>query len=165
MFKKIAWIGSHHHLFPKVCWQRSAMFCFYTSCKLSRPWFGFSLKVMGSNPGYLLKSFQLYPWLWSIIFCLTVIDMSTNNSIPDLHSSVPGDPFSGKMKIQLTWKMAVIVPLRTTVNKVIPKNWYCHSSVLSFVITSEKMKSTITEIIAVKSLGSDRNLWPKTRTL
>ena len=55
-----------------------------------------------------------------------MIEMFSNNSIPDVHSSVPGDkrvhPFNGKMKIQLTWKMAVIVPLRTTVNKVIPKN-------------------------------------------
>jgi len=36
--------------------------CLYTSSKLSRPYFEFSLKVkvMGSNPGYLLKSFLLY---------------------------------------------------------------------------------------------------------
>ena len=36
-------------------WQCPAMFCLYTSSKLSRPEFEFSLKVkvMGSNPGYL----------------------------------------------------------------------------------------------------------------
>ena len=39
-----------------------AMFCLITSSKLSRQWFKFSLKVkmMGSNAGYLLKSFLLY---------------------------------------------------------------------------------------------------------
>ena len=38
------------------------MFCLYTSGKLSHPLFEFSLKVkvMGSNPGYFLKSFLLY---------------------------------------------------------------------------------------------------------
>ena len=63
-FKKIAWIWSHHlqwkfkllageftwgnkakhcwvmstnFLFSKLCWQRPAMFCLYTSSKLSRP--------------------------------------------------------------------------------------------------------------------------------
>ena len=38
------------------------MFCLITSIKLSRQLFEFSLKVkvMGSNPGYLLKSFLLY---------------------------------------------------------------------------------------------------------
>jgi hypothetical protein len=36
---------------------------FYASSKLSRPLFEFFLKVkvMGLNPGYLLKSFLLYP--------------------------------------------------------------------------------------------------------
>jgi uncharacterized protein YecE (DUF72 family) len=36
------------------------MFCLYTSSKLSRPEFEFSLKVMESNPRYLIKSFLLY---------------------------------------------------------------------------------------------------------
>ena len=36
------------------------MFCLITSSKLSYQQFEFSLKVMGSNPGYLLKSFLLY---------------------------------------------------------------------------------------------------------
>ena len=89
-FKKIAWIRSHHlqlqwkfrllagkftwgnranHcwvmstkiMFSKVYWQRPAIFCLYTSSKLSRPSFEFSLKLkkMGSNQGYLLKSFLL----------------------------------------------------------------------------------------------------------
>ena len=34
------------------CW----MFCLYTSSKISRIWFEFSLKVKRWNPGYLLKS-------------------------------------------------------------------------------------------------------------
>ena len=42
-----------------------------TSSNLFRPWFEFSLKVMGSNPDYLLKSFLLYnvpvQVLWKII--------------------------------------------------------------------------------------------------
>ena len=87
-FKKIAWIQSHHlqwkfkllpgkftwankakhcwvmstnFFFSKVCWQCPAMFCLHTSSLLSHPWFEFSLKVkvMGSNPGYLLKSFLI----------------------------------------------------------------------------------------------------------
>ena len=38
------------------------MFCLYISSKLFHPWVEFSLKVkvMRSNPGYLLKSFLLY---------------------------------------------------------------------------------------------------------
>ena len=41
-----------------VCWQWLAMYWLY------HPWFEFSLKVkvMGLNPGYLLKSFLLYRW-------------------------------------------------------------------------------------------------------
>ena len=45
------------------------MFCLYTSSKFSRPKFEFSLnvKVMGSNPGYLLKYFLLYcPKLYTV---------------------------------------------------------------------------------------------------
>ena len=39
----------------------NAIFCLITSSKFSRQWFEFSLnvKVMGSNPGYLLKYFLL----------------------------------------------------------------------------------------------------------
>ena len=90
-FKKIAWIWSHHlqvqwkfkwlagkfswdnkakHCWVyvnkifvlSVWWQSPAMFCPYTSSKLSHPWFEFSLKVkvMGLNLGYLFKSFLLY---------------------------------------------------------------------------------------------------------
>ena len=42
------------------------MFCLYTSSKLSRPWFEFSLKVkmIGSNPGYLLKKFLHMYYIW-----------------------------------------------------------------------------------------------------
>ena len=49
-------------LFSKVCWQCPAMFCLYTSSKLSCPLFEFShkMKVMGLTTGYLLKSFLLY---------------------------------------------------------------------------------------------------------
>ena len=54
---------STNFLFSKVCWQRLAMFCLYTSSQLSRLQFEFSmkLKVMGLNVGYLLKSSLLYP--------------------------------------------------------------------------------------------------------
>ena len=42
--------------------QHPAMFCLYTSSKISLQTFEFSLKVeaMGLKPGYLLKSFLLY---------------------------------------------------------------------------------------------------------
>ena len=55
----------------KVYWKRLTMFCLVTSSKLSRQWFEFLLKVkvMGSNPGYLLKHFQLY--LSLILTCLS----------------------------------------------------------------------------------------------
>ena len=55
------WVMSTNFWFSKVCWQCPAMFCLHTSSKLSCSWFTFSLKVkvMGSNPGYLLKSFLL----------------------------------------------------------------------------------------------------------
>ena len=50
-------------MFSKVCWQQPAMFCLYSSSKISRSYFEFSLKVevIGLSPGYLLKSFLLYP--------------------------------------------------------------------------------------------------------
>ena len=43
------------------------MFCLYTSSKLFHPQFEFSLKikVMGSNPGYLLEYFLLYRYFFS----------------------------------------------------------------------------------------------------
>ena len=55
-------VMSTNFLFSKVCWQRPAMFCLCTSIKLSHPLFEFSLKVkvMRSDPGYLLKSFLRY---------------------------------------------------------------------------------------------------------
>ena len=45
------------------------MFCLYTSSKLSSTQFEFSLKVkvMGSNPGYLLKYFLLYAKIYLCI--------------------------------------------------------------------------------------------------
>ena len=61
---------STNFLFSKVCCQRPAMFCLYTlKSKLSRPWFEFSLKVkvLGLNPGYLLKSVLLYLYSCQII--------------------------------------------------------------------------------------------------
>ena len=44
----------------KICWHHPAMFCLITWSKHSRQKFAFSLKVMGSIPSYLLKSFLLY---------------------------------------------------------------------------------------------------------
>ena len=46
-------LGDVNKLFVFKC---PAMFCLYTSSKLSRQKFEFSLKVMGLNSGYLLKS-------------------------------------------------------------------------------------------------------------
>ena len=45
----------------KVCWHHPAMFCLITSSKLSSQKFEFSLKmkVIGSNPGYLLIFFSI----------------------------------------------------------------------------------------------------------
>ena len=57
---KHCWMLSTNFWIQKFCWQCPAMFCLHTSTKLSRPWFEFSLKVMRSNPGYLLKSSLLY---------------------------------------------------------------------------------------------------------
>ena len=46
----------------KFCWRNPAIFYHITSDKVSCQWFEFSrkVKVVGSNPGYLLKSFLLY---------------------------------------------------------------------------------------------------------
>ena len=64
-------------MFSNVCWQPPAMFSLYTSSKLSRPEFEFSLKgklkVMGSNPGYLLKSFLLYRLIVGTLFHIFVM--------------------------------------------------------------------------------------------
>ena len=40
------------------------MFYLYTPSKLSHPYFKFSLKVMKLNPGYLLRSFLLYHFVF-----------------------------------------------------------------------------------------------------
>ena len=57
------WALSTNFWIQKGCWPHPAMFCLITSSKLSCQLFEFSLKVkvMGSNAGYLLKSFLLYP--------------------------------------------------------------------------------------------------------
>ena len=59
---KYCWVLSTNFLLLKVCWQGPAMFCLYTSNKLSRQLFEFSLKVkvMRSNPGYLLILYFFY---------------------------------------------------------------------------------------------------------
>ena len=49
---------STNFLFSKVCWQHPAMFCLYTSSKLSP-----HIIWIWLNPGYLLKSFLLYLYL------------------------------------------------------------------------------------------------------
>ena len=64
---KFAWVVKAKHCWAlstnfwkqKVCWHYPAMFCLITSSKISRPWFEFSLKVMGLNAGYFLKFFLL----------------------------------------------------------------------------------------------------------
>ena len=64
-------------MFSNVCWQPRAMFSLYTSSKLSRPEFEFSLKgklkVVGSNPGYLLKSFLLYRLIVGTLFHIFIM--------------------------------------------------------------------------------------------
>ena len=68
---RVGWVEKAKHWWAlktnfwkrKICSHHPAMFCLIISSKLSRQWFKFSLnvivKVMGSNPGYLLKSFLL----------------------------------------------------------------------------------------------------------
>ena len=62
--KTLLWMLSTNFWIQKVCWQYTAMFCLYVSSKLSCLKFEFSLKVkvMRSNPGYLLKSSLLNVW-------------------------------------------------------------------------------------------------------
>ena len=57
--------------------QCPAMFCLYTSSKLSRLYFEFSLKMKlkGLNTGYLFKSFRLYD---TIEFSRNVHDFNCN---------------------------------------------------------------------------------------
>ena len=71
---KHCWVMTTNFLFSKVCWQRPAMVCLYTSSKLSCPWFEFSLtvKVMGSNPSHLLKPFPIYHRLSKVGFSYKV---------------------------------------------------------------------------------------------
>ena len=54
---KHCWVMSKNTWKQINCWQNPAMFCLYTLSNLSCTLFEFSLKVMGLNPGYLLKSF------------------------------------------------------------------------------------------------------------
>ena len=58
---KHCWALSTNFSKQKFCWHHPAMFCLINSSKLSSLWFQFSIKVkvMRSNPGYLLKSFLL----------------------------------------------------------------------------------------------------------
>ena len=53
-------VMSTNFIFSKVCWKRPTIFCLYISSNLSCPQFEFflKLKVMGSNPGYLLIFFS-----------------------------------------------------------------------------------------------------------
>ena len=69
------------------------MFCLYTSSKLSRPKFEFSLKVkvMGSNPGYLLKSFLLY-----FIYNFASTNSMSDDSLKPSHPSSPGGSGGGQ---------------------------------------------------------------------
>jgi hypothetical protein len=53
---KHCWVVSTNFWEQKVCWQWPAMFCLYTSSKVSLPCFEFSpkVKVMGLNASYTL---------------------------------------------------------------------------------------------------------------
>ena len=70
------WMFSTNFWIQKVCWQCLGMFCLYTSSKISRPWFEFSLKlkVIRSNSDYLLKSSLLYYLSFGTIlaFCFVI---------------------------------------------------------------------------------------------
>ena len=57
---KHCWALSTNFGRQKVCWHHPAMFCLITSSKLSKFEFSLKVKVIGSNPSYLLKSFLLY---------------------------------------------------------------------------------------------------------
>ena len=97
-------------LSSKVWWQHSAMFCLITSSKLSRQWFEFSLKekVMGSHPGYFLKSFLLWKkhifWCYHFVLYITSIfdshyflnfsRLATNTPFTPLLSQPPSPQFS-----------------------------------------------------------------------
>ena len=54
---KHCWALSTNFWIQKLYWQCTAMFCLYASSKLE---FSLKVKVMRSNPGYLLKSSLLY---------------------------------------------------------------------------------------------------------
>ena len=64
--------------------------------------------------------------------------------------------------VYFTWKIATIIFIITTENKVNPKNPYCHSSVEILVIAAVKINKIIITIKAVNSLGKALNLWPIT---
>ena len=74
---KHCWVMSTNFLLSRVCWQCPAMFC-----KLSHPWFEFSqkVKVMGLNPGYLLKS---------TLYCLKVKIHTKNYFCNKMSNSIP----------------------------------------------------------------------------
>ena len=103
-FKTIAWIWSYHlHLQwkfkllagkftwgnkTKHCWLMSTNFLFKslltmpsTSNKLSHLWFKFSLKVkvkvIGSNPGYLLKYFLVYHTVFILLLIYKCAESSS----------------------------------------------------------------------------------------
>ena len=61
-FKGKTLLGVVNKLLKTKSWHQPVMFCLITSSKLSEKSFEFSLKVkvMGSNPCYLLKSCLLY---------------------------------------------------------------------------------------------------------
>ena len=75
------WALSTTFLFSKECWHHPAMFCLITSSKLSRQLFEFSLmvKVMWSNPGYLLKFFLPYLHFFSKRFHEVVLKKNSRN--------------------------------------------------------------------------------------
>ena len=80
----------------KVCWHHPAMFCLITSSKLSRQLFEFSLKmkVMGLNPGCLLKSTL---WIWCTPISISSI-MGKSLSYKWLYLLANDDKFQLKHK-------------------------------------------------------------------
>ena len=114
---KHCWGMSTNFLFSKVCWQHSAMSCLYSTCKLCRPYFEFSMKVMGLNSSYLLKSILLY--LLSIIFDLHLLMGLVLHKIQD----VEGFWYKREIKIIYFVPLCLIVWF-TLIFKKIPKIEY-----------------------------------------
>ena len=101
-------VMSTNFLFSKVCCHHPAMFCHVTSSKLSCQYFEFSLKlkVMGSNPGYLLKSF-----LYFIITASTTTDSGTTNITSNCENRPVSGTNNSSSMLEIPMKEIIIVTM------------------------------------------------------